>query len=148
MNEPPKDPTNQELLERIAALEAENVRLEARLDSRFDGIYKILGKLVDDFRITDEQVLELMMKVFPGHAETQSQIIELFKSKDKARLILRMVSFGGYGEPTRRPFEWRHGTSAELRTTGHSGKESRTAATARSARAAASPRAAVFQSGR
>jgi hypothetical protein len=80
----PKDPTNQELLERIAALEAENVRLEARLDNRFDGIYKILGKLVDDFRITDEQVLELMMKVFPGHAETQSQIIELFKSKDKA----------------------------------------------------------------
>ena len=84
MAEPPKDPTNQELLERIAALEAENVRLEARLDNRLDGIYKILGKLVDDFRITDEQVLELMMKVFPGHAETQSQINKLFKSKDKA----------------------------------------------------------------
>jgi hypothetical protein len=32
----------------------------------------------------DEQVLELMEKVFPGHACTQLQIIDIFKGNNKA----------------------------------------------------------------
>ena len=87
MAEPPKDPTNQELLGKIAALEAEKAGLSVRvedLEKRADNNHKFLMNLIDRYRLIDEQMLELMEKVFPGHCRTQSQIIEILKSKDKA----------------------------------------------------------------
>lgn len=87
MAELPKDPTNRELIERIARLETEKAGLSGRvedLEKRADNNHKFLMNLIDRYRLIDEQMLEVMEKVFPGHCETQSQIIEIFKSKDKA----------------------------------------------------------------
>jgi hypothetical protein len=87
MAEPPKDAGNRELLERIVSLEGENAGLVERvndLEKRAGNNHKFMMDLIDRYRLIDEQVLELMEKVFPGHCRTQSQIIQIFKSKDNA----------------------------------------------------------------
>jgi len=87
MAEPPNDPTNRELLERIAALEAQNAKLAeglASLERRADNNHDAHMKFIDKLGSIEEHLIELMEKVFPGWARTQVQIIDLFKAKDKA----------------------------------------------------------------
>jgi predicted nuclease with TOPRIM domain len=87
MADAPQKPTVQKLLERIVRLEAENAQLAARVSSLEKGAqsdHEFWMKLSDKLGGLDEQVLELMEKVFPGHARTQLQIIEILKSKDRA----------------------------------------------------------------
>jgi seryl-tRNA synthetase len=91
MTELPKDPSNRELLERIVNLEAENTALRAQIgevqnrhDKGIERIYEHVNKLAHQVGTIDEQVLELLEKAFPGHARTQLQIIEIFKSSQKA----------------------------------------------------------------
>src|SRR5664279_231812 len=72
MAEPPKDPTNQELLERIVKLEADNAELRARHDdlvkgwkSSVDGTFDMIARIFDLLGPVSE-------KVFPHLSEMQS----------------------------------------------------------------------------
>ena len=87
MAAPTHDPTSRELLERIAALEAQNTKLDARvhyLELRDDHHHKFHQTLTDDLYEARAWVVELLAKAFPDWARTQTQILDVFKSKDKA----------------------------------------------------------------
>jgi hypothetical protein len=87
MAEPSQDPTNRELLERIVKLEAENAKLDARLhylELRDEHHHEFHKTLTDDIYEARSWVVELLAKVFPGWARTQTQIVDIFKWRDKA----------------------------------------------------------------
>ena len=94
MTEPPKDPVNREVLEKIAALEGENGRLSERvasLERRADSSHKFFMTLarqvngvLHDVGLIELQIIELAEKVFPGYVRTQRQIMEILTPTNKA----------------------------------------------------------------
>jgi hypothetical protein len=90
MADHPEGPTNRELLDRIVALEHESSGLKLQINDHEKNIEKLaalVGKHVirlDDRLLgIDDQLLEVLEKLFPGHARTRAQIIHTLKSRDK-----------------------------------------------------------------
>jgi hypothetical protein len=88
MTELPKEPSIQDLLARIVALETENAKLATRIELREKSaatfsehllrLTKQVGGILNDLHTIDPQLFHLMEKNFPGHARTQLQIGEIF----------------------------------------------------------------------
>ena len=80
MVEPSQDPTIRELVEKVAALEAENARLGSYIEDIFKGSNRLaqqVGALLNQIGLMDLQMMELTEKVFPGYIRTQRQIMEI-----------------------------------------------------------------------
>lgn len=74
MNEPPKDPSNRELLERIVRLETENAHLKARCDDLLTAFKSHIDGNVSDFARLFDIVYALADKVFPNFLPTLKKI--------------------------------------------------------------------------
>jgi hypothetical protein len=69
MNEPPKDPTNRELLERIVRLEAENAHLTARCNDLLEAFKSHVDGNVHEFDRIGDLLWAVAHKVFPNLSE-------------------------------------------------------------------------------
>ncbi len=79
MATPGKDPSLNELLDRIVRLENQNARLRAKvadLDTAFDGLLK---SNLEHFGGIQSLLWPLIYKVFPKFAATQNQIDTILK---------------------------------------------------------------------
>jgi hypothetical protein len=88
VTKPPKYPSNRELLERVAALEAKNAWLESHIERIYKGNNRLaqqVGGLLHQVGLIDLQVIELAEKVFPGYVRTQQQIMEVLTPPNKAK---------------------------------------------------------------
>jgi hypothetical protein len=74
MDEPPKDPTSRELLERIVRLEADNAHLKARCDDLLSAFKSHLDANVNDFSGLYDLIYPVVDKVFPQFLPTLQKI--------------------------------------------------------------------------
>lgn len=86
MTELPKEPSIQDLLARIVALEVKNVSLENHVERLYtygNRLAQQVGGILNDLHTIDPQLFHLMEKNFPGHARAQKQIMDIFNPPDK-----------------------------------------------------------------
>jgi hypothetical protein len=86
MTDHPKDPSTRELLERIAALETENSTQKGQINflEKENGklaalISKHVIRLDNRMLGIEDQLFEVVEKLFPGNARTQAQILDIVK---------------------------------------------------------------------
>lgn len=74
MAEPPKDPSYQELLERIVKLEAENSRLRARADDVQEGLDIFMAATAGEFANVNDLLWPVVHQVFPKFSEMKNRM--------------------------------------------------------------------------